>query len=82
MAVHDALPDDPAMSTLITYMQAAFTARGQTLADDSTAHTYRTTLEKVDQMLKGALATGVLTPEAHETLHGMIASAMQVPDLL
>lgn len=82
MPVHEPLPEDPAMSTLITHMQATFLERGQTLTDPPTAQAYCTTLMVVGQLLDGALATGTLTPDQHQTLRGMVDAASQVPDRL
>jgi len=75
------LPDE-AMLALVTRMQAAFTARGRSLADPDTATDYRITLGMVRHILTGARETGVLGAEPAATLLDMVDAAEQVPDHL
>lgn len=75
-----ALPD-PNLVKLATLIQSKFRSRGLSLADPDTAEAYRTTLDSVRPILDGALATGVLDPQQHETLDGMFSEAGWAPDV-
>lgn len=78
--------DPAAVSTpqqrLAETAEAWFLARGSTLTDTDVADIYRATLDLVQLMHDGSLATGNIGPEEHRNLAGMIEGLRQAPDTL
>lgn len=81
MAVPTALPD-PRRLSLAMRVQALFRVRGKSLADPDTAETFQVSMEAAQMILNGALATGVLTGEAHEVLTDFFEAAAGSPELV
>ncbi|MFJ1900443.1 hypothetical protein [Streptomyces sp. NPDC088115] len=78
----DPAPDQTPEQLLAETMEALFLRRGHTLSDDSTADIYRTTLQALQMMLDGSLATGKVGEEEHRHLSGMVAGMRGSPDEL
>jgi hypothetical protein len=77
-------PSVPSRSQLVLAetVQGLFLFRGQSLADPATAAAYRVSLEAVNLLLEGALATGALPEVQHATLRDLVDAAATVPDIL
>lgn len=80
--------DEPATVTdtpqqrLAETAEAWFHARGKTLTDPDAADTYRATLDLVQLMHDGSLATGSIGQDEHQHLTGMIEGLRAAPDAL
>jgi hypothetical protein len=61
-------------------MEARFLAVGQTLSDDATVTTYRTTLDAVALMLDGSRALEMLGQEGYDHVRRILADMHAAPD--
>lgn len=74
-------PDSP-QQRLAETAEAWFLARGATLTDETTADTYRATLDLVQLMLDGSLAQDLVGEDEHRHLTGMMHGLRGAPDAL
>ncbi|ACX71092.1 hypothetical protein pZL12.15c [Streptomyces phage ZL12] len=72
-------PDSP-QQRLAETAEAFFLARGATLTDDTTADTYRATLDLVQLMLDGSLAQNLVGEDEYRHLTGMMRGLNDAPD--
>jgi hypothetical protein len=63
-------------------LEAVFKQHGRTLTDDSTALDVRIALTEVRTVLKGALETGILTEDQHQSLDTMVEGMLTAAELL
>ena len=76
-----AVVDSP-QQRLAETAEAWLLARGKTLTDPDVADTYRATLDLVQLMHDGSLATGSIGQDEHRHLAGMIDGLREAPDTL
>lgn len=76
-----AVADTP-QQRLAETAEAWFLARHATLTDETTADTYRTTLDLVRLMLEGSLSEGLVGEEEYRHLAGMVEGLRGAPDSL
>lgn len=76
-----AVADTP-QQRLAETAEAWFLARRSSLTDPDVADTYRATLDLVQLMHDGSLATGNIGQDEHRHLAGMIEGLRQAPDAL
>ncbi|MFD8469031.1 hypothetical protein ACFV10_28485 [Streptomyces cyaneofuscatus] len=62
--------------------EAWFLKRGTSLTDDTTADTYRATLDLVQLMLDGSLHEQIVGADEHRHLSGMVRGLRDAPDAL
>ncbi|WP_097865850.1 hypothetical protein [Streptomyces sp. rh34] len=74
-------PDSP-QQRLAETAEAWFLARGATLTDETTADTYRATLDLVQLMIDGSRAENLVGEDEHQTLTGMMRGLRDTPDVL
>lgn len=74
-------PDSPEQRLAET-AEAWFLARGATLTDETTAATYRATLDLVQLMLNGSLDQNLVGEDEHRHLTGMMHGLRDTPDTL
>lgn len=81
---HSAEPEpvDPVSDRIGAQVQALFAANGRTLTDPATADAMRITMDGVLGLINGALATDVITPEAHQMLMAAFEGIRDVPRTL
>lgn len=72
-------PDSPEQRLAET-AEAWLLARGATLTDDTTADTYRATLDLVQLMLDGSLAKNLIGEDEYRHLTGMMRGLKDAPD--
>ncbi|MFG2540601.1 hypothetical protein ACGFU4_35725, partial [Streptomyces sp. NPDC048511] len=73
---------DTPQQRLAETAEAWLRARGKTLTDPDAADTYRATLDLVQLMHDGSLATGSIGQDEHQHLTGMIEGLRAAPDAL
>lgn len=74
-------PDSPEQRLAET-AEAWFLKRGSTLTDETTAGTYRATLDLVRLMLDGSLHEQIVGADEHRHLSGMVRGLRDAPDTL
>lgn len=73
-------PADSPQQRLAETAEAWLLARGATLTDDTTADTYRATLDLVQLMLDGSLAKNLIGEDEYRHLTGMMRGLKDAPD--
>lgn len=77
-----AVAADTPQQRLAETAEAWFLKRGGTLTDQSTADTYRATLDLVQLMLDGSLHERIVGADEHRHLTGMMRGLRDAPDSL
>ncbi|MCL8016932.1 hypothetical protein [Streptomyces sp. AS02] len=67
---------------LAARLEGAFARHCRSLTDEATAQDFLITLDEVRITLHGALETGLLTRDQHDTLDAMFEAMQQAPGLL
>lgn len=67
---------------LAAALEAAYSSRHRSLTDESTATDFLIALAEFRKLVRGALETGLLNPEQHEELDGMLEAMEGAPGLL